>query len=165
MALNAAIEAARAGEHGKGFAVVAEEIQKLSEQTKIAVESIGNIVHEVVKNTETAVGAMEQNALYTKKGMDSIQKANESASIITSSNEELVGQIYEIDKAAEIIREKSGEVADNMEEIRNNTQQNCNAVEQVSAATQENSAGTESLAEIVEQIKGISEQLNKVVQG
>lgn len=165
LALNAAIEAARAGEHGKGFAVVAEEIQKLSEQTKIAVESIGNIVHEVVKNTETAVGAMEQNALYTKKGMDSIQKANESASIITSSNEELVGQIHEIDKAAEIIREKSGEVADNMEEIRNNTQQNCNAVEQVSAATQENSAGTESLAEIVEQIKGISEQLNKVVQG
>lgn len=165
LALNATIEAARAGEHGKGFAVVAEEIQKLSEQTKTAVESIGNIVHEVVKNTETAVKAMEQNAIYTEKGMDSIQKANRSASIITNSNEELVGQIHEIDKAAEIIREKSGEVADNMTQISNNTQQNCNAVEQVSAATQENSAGTESLADIVEQIKGLSEQLNKVVQG
>lgn len=128
-------------------------------------KSIGNIVREVVKNTETAVKAMEQNAIYTQKGMESIQKANKSASIITSSNEELVGQIHEIDKAAEIIRGKSGEVADNMQEIRNNTQQNCNAVEQVSAATQENSAGTESLADIVDQIKGLSEQLNKVVQG
>lgn len=165
LALNATIEAARAGEHGKGFAVVAEEIQKLSEQTKTAVESIGNIVHEVVRNTEHAVKAMEQNVVYTQKGMESIQGANESATLITASNEELIGQIHEIDKVAEEIREKSGEVAENMKQISNNTQQNCNAVEHVSAATQENSAGTESLAEIVEQIKGISEQLNKVVQG
>lgn len=164
LALNATIEAARAGEHGKGFAVVAEEIQKLSEQTKTAVENIGNIVHEVVKNTEDAVMAMEQNALYTQKGIDSIHKANESAAVITTSNEELAGQIHQIDKVAEIIREKSGEVADNMKQISNNTQQNCSAVEQVSAATQENSAGAESLAKIVEQIKDLSEQLNKVVQ-
>lgn len=165
LALNASIEAARAGEHGKGFAVVAEEIQKLAEQTKTAVESIGSIVHEVVKNTESAVKAMEQNAVYTQKGMDSIEKVNESTGIITSSNEELAGQVHEIDKVAESIRGKSGEVAHNMKQISNNTQQNCSAVEQVSAATQENSAGTESLAEIVEKIKGLSEQLNKVVQG
>lgn len=165
LALNATIEAARAGEHGKGFAVVAEEIQKLSEQTKTAVESIGSIVHEVVNNTEDAVRVMEQNAIYTQKGMESIQKANESATIITSSNKELTEQIHEIDKVAESIRIKSGEVADNMKQISNNTQENCNAVEQVSAATQENTAGTESLAEIVEQIKGLSEQLNQVVQG
>ena len=165
LALNATIEAARAGEQGRGFAVVAEEIQKLAEQTKIAVESIGRIVNEVVNNTETAVRTMEQNSIYTQKGMDSIQKANESAAIITSSNEELVEQIHEIDKVAEIIKEKSGEVAENMKQISDNTQENCNAVEHVSAATQENSAGTESLADIVEQIKGLSEQLNKVVQG
>ena len=165
LALNATIEAARAGENGRGFAVVAEEIQKLSEQTKIAVESIGRIVNEVVNNTETAVRTMEQNSIYTQKGMDSIQKANESAAVITSSNEELVEQIHEIDKVAEIIKEKSGEVAENMKQISDNTQENCNAVEHVSAATQENSAGTESLADIVEKIKGLSEQLNKVVQG
>lgn len=164
LALNASIEAARAGEHGKGFAVVAEEIQKLSEQTKTAVENIGTIVHEVVKNTENAVSAMEKNVLSTQNGMESIQKANESSALITSSNKELAEQIHAIDKAAEIIREKSGEVADNMKQISNNTQQNCNAVEQVSAATQENTAGTASLAEIVEQIKELSEQLNRVVQ-
>ena len=165
LALNATIEAARAGDHGKGFAVVAEEIQKLSEQTKTAVENIGKIVHEVVRNTEDAVEAMEENVVHTQRGMESIQKANESTTIITSSNEELAGQIHAIDKVAAQIREKSGEVADNMKQISNNTQLNCSAVEHVSAATQENSAGTESLVEIVEQIKGLSEKLNQVVQG
>lgn len=165
LALNATIEAARAGEHGKGFAVVAEEIQKLSEQTKTAVENIGTIVHEVVNNTEAAVRAMEQNVTYTQKGLESIQKANESAVIITSSNKELTGQIHEIDKVAENIRLKSGEVAVNMKQISNNTQRNCNAVEQVSAATQENSSGTASLVEVAHQIKELSEQLNQVVQG
>lgn len=165
LALNASIEAARAGEHGKGFAVVAEEIQKLSEQTRAAVESIGTIVHEVVGNTEEAVTAMEKNAAYTQSGMESIRKANESAAVITSSNEELAGQIHEIDKAAEVISIKSGEVADNMKQVSRNTMLNCNAVEQVSAATQENSAGTQSLAAIVEQIKELSEKLNLVVKG
>ncbi len=165
LALNASIEAARAGENGKGFAVVADQIQKLAEQTKFAVENIGNIVKEVVKNTEDAVVAMEQSVVNAKNGMSSIEKANESAVIITNSNAELAEQIHEIDKVAEIIRKNSGEVADSMKKISHNTAQNCEAVEQVSAATQENSAGTESLAEIVNKITGLSEELNKVVQG
>lgn len=165
LALNASIEAARAGEHGKGFVVVAEEIQKLAEQTKVAVENIGAIVREVVKNTDEAVEAMEQNANYTQEGMDSIQKANESSSYITSSNEELSIQIHKIDRVAEIIRSKSDEIAVVMKQIRDNTQSNCNAVEQVTASTQDSSIGTQSLVEIVEQIKKLSEQLNSVVQG
>lgn len=164
LALNATIEAARAGEHGRGFAVVAEEIQKLSEQTKTAVENIGTIVHEVVKNTESAVAAMEQNVRCTRNGMESIQKANESSALITSSNQELTVQIHDIDRAAEIIRTKSGEVADNMKKISSNTQLNCNAVEHVTAASEESTAGAEGLGEIVEQIQKLSEQLNQVVQ-
>ena len=165
LALNATIEAARAGEHGKGFAVVAEQIQKLSEQTKTAVENIGSIVHEVVKNTEDAVNAMEQNVQYTQNGMESIQKANESSVVITTSNGELAEQIHEIDKTADSIRKRGSRVSESMQKISKNTQHNCDAVEQVSAATQENSAGAESLAEIVERIKDLSEKLNEVVQG
>lgn len=165
LALNASIEAARAGEHGKGFAVVAEEIQKLSEQTKSAVEHIGTIVREVVNNTEEAVQAMEKNAEFAQTGMESIRKANESTEVITSSNEELVQQVHEIDKTAEHIRVMSGEIADTMKKISHNTQLNCDAVEQVSAAAEENSAGTECLAEYIEKIRNLSEELSTLVQG
>ncbi|MBQ8315340.1 MAG: hypothetical protein IJX95_06320 [Lachnospiraceae bacterium] len=164
LALNASIEAARAGEHGKGFAVVAGEIQKLSEQTKSATEHIGTIVREVVGNTERAVASMEQNAAYTQRGMESIRKANESATTVAVSNGELVKQIQEIDRMAEQIRERSGTVAEAMKKISYNTQQNCSAVEQISAATQENSAGMSSLSGFVEQIRENTEQLNALVQ-
>lgn len=164
LALNASIEAARAGEHGKGFAVVAEEIQKLSEQTKSATEHIGMIVHDVVANTEKAVVSMEENVTYTQSGMESIRKANESTTTITTSNGELTKQIQEIDRMAEQIREKSEEVATAMTQISDNTQQNCAAVEHISGATQENCAGMYSLTGFVEHIKENVEQLNALVQ-
>lgn len=48
IALNASIEAARAGEAGKGFAVVAEEVRKLAEDSRAAVDNIQRVINEVV---------------------------------------------------------------------------------------------------------------------
>ncbi len=163
LALNASIEAARAGEHGKGFAVVAGEIQKLSEETKTAVESIGTIVGVVVKNTEAAVTAMEKNELYARKGTEMIQKANESSTLITSYNEELAGKIHGIDSTAKVIMERSTEISNSMKQISDNTQQNCDAVRNVSSDTQENAEGTARIVKIVGQIQELSEQLNRVI--
>lgn len=163
LALNASIEAARAGEHGKGFAVVAEEIQKLAEETKTAVESIGAIVHGVVKNTENAVAAMEKNEVYAKKGTENIKKANETSTIITTYNEELAQKIHDIDSTASVIKRRSEELEEGMVRISKNTQKNCEAAKNVSSDTQENTAGTAQLVEIVEQIRDLSEQLNKVM--
>jgi len=99
-----------------------------------------------------------------KNGMESIRKANESATTVTASNRKLADQIREIDSMAGMIREKSAEVADAMEKVSQNAQQNCTAVEQISAATQENSAGMSSLTGFVEHIRENTEQLNALVQ-
>jgi len=61
LALNASIEAARAGEAGKGFAVVAEEIRKLSEETKNAVDQISSIISELQEFAAEAITSMNES--------------------------------------------------------------------------------------------------------
>ncbi len=159
LALNASIEAARAGEHGRGFAVVASEIQKLSEQTKSAVEEIADIIHQVVQDTEQTKSAMEQNASLTKEGMKTIREAESSATVITASNNEMTTQILSMDEIAELVRERSREVAASMKQVSENMQESYESIEHVTAATQENTAGTENIAAMVQQIQSLAEEL------
>lgn len=158
LALNATIEAARAGEQGKGFAVVAEQIQKLAEQTKTAVDDIGRIVTESVNNTEQAVAVMEQSVQLTETGMDSIREVGSSTAMITTSNQQMSGQIMEMDRTVEDIRLQSSEVARGMEQVNTSTRNNYNAIEHVTAATQENSAGVEAIEELVVRIRALADK-------
>ena len=156
LALNATIEAARAGEHGKGFAVVAEEIQKLAEQTRKAVDNIGTIVTASVEDTGRAVKVMEQSAELTETGMESMSEVGSSTASITSSNEKMTKQIVEMDHTVENIWIQSNEVAKGMQQVNVSTQNNYKAIEQVNAATQENSAGVEKIEDMVVRIRTLA---------
>ena len=158
LALNATIEAARAGEHGKGFAVVAEEIQKLAEQTRKAVDNIGTIVTASVEDTGRAVKVMEQSAELTETGMESMSEVGSSTASITSSNEKMTKQIMEMDHTVENIWIQSNEVAKGMQQVNVSTQNNYQAIEQVNAATQENSAGVEMIEDMVVRIRKMAEK-------
>ena len=158
LALNATIEAARAGEHGKGFAVVAEEIQKLAEQTRKAVDNIGTIVTASVEDTGRAVKVMEQSAELTETGMESMSEVGSSTASITSSNEKMTKQIMEMDHTVENIWIQSDKVAKGMQQVNISTQNNYKAIEQVNAATQENSAGVEKIEDMVMRIRMLAEK-------
>ena len=158
LALNATIEAARAGEHGKGFAVVAEEIQKLAEQTRKAVDNIGTIVTASVEDTGRAVKVMEQSAELTETGMESMSEVGSSTASITSSNEKMTKQIVEMDHTVENIWIQSDKVAKGMQQVNISTQNNYKAIEQVNAATQENSAGVEMIEDMVVRIRKMAEE-------
>ena len=158
LALNATIEAARAGEHGKGFAVVAEEIQKLADQTRKAVDNIGTIVTASVEDTGRAVKVMEQSAELTETGMESMSEVGSSTASITSSNEKMTKQIMEMDHTVENIWIQSDKVAKGMQQVNISTQNNYKAIEQVNSATQENSAGVEMIEDMVVRIRKMAEE-------
>ena len=141
---------------------MADQIQKLSEQTKGAVDDIGKIVHEVVKNTEKAVVAMEQSAKLTKTGMESIQKVGSSTGVITASNQKMSDQMLEMEKTTESIRLRSHEVAKAMEQISGNTKDNYKAIEHVTAATQENSTGMEEIEQMVTKVRKLAQELHEI---
>jgi len=164
LALNASIEAARAGEHGAGFSVVAEHIQRLAEQTKSAVESIGKITHGVVESTQEAVISMDQSAALTRNGLDQIRSMEGSSQIIAASNENMADQIDQMNEITKTVYQHGKEVSNHMDQVQRNITNNCSAVEQVTAASQENSASIENITNMVMKIKNISEELNEIIR-
>jgi hypothetical protein len=73
LSLNATIEAARAGEAGRGFAVVAQEIRKLANDTRVAIDS----------NTGTSAGNQNAPALMRA----AVQSLGKRVELVTQSLE------------------------------------------------------------------------------
>ncbi|MDG4656800.1 globin-coupled sensor protein [Ectobacillus antri] len=78
LALNAAIEAARAGEHGKGFAVVADEVRKLSEETKVSVSGVSDLIAKINEQIAMTSNRMKDVAELIKQSHSQTEKMSES---------------------------------------------------------------------------------------
>ncbi|MEO3945484.1 globin-coupled sensor protein [Gorillibacterium sp. CAU 1737] len=130
LSLNASIEAARAGEHGRGFAVVAGEVQKLSDDTKQAVQEITELVTQTSQYTSNVVQAIVETRALVTEGeseaertektfveiVSSMEESLESAASVKKDMDTLVGIIEEIGQA-------SYRVATNAEALNATTQE------------------------------------------
>lgn len=150
--LNASIEAARAGEYGKGFAVVADQIRQLADQSANTAKEIGEIVAELIENSNTSVETM---GVVRQEMTGQYEKLNTTKDIFEHLNEEVnnvVTAIESISTEVESLDRLKGEVLGSAESLAAIAQENA-------ASTEETSASMVELGEIVNDCNTKTKQL------
>lgn len=152
LSLNASIEAARAGEYGKGFAVVADQIRQLADQSANTAKEIGEIVAELIENSNTSVETM---GVVQQEMTGQYEKLNTTKDIFGQLNEEVnnvVTAIESISTEVESLDKLKGEVLGSAESLAAIAQENA-------ASTEETSASMVELGEIVNDCNTKTQQL------
>lgn len=129
LSLNASIEAARAGEHGRGFAVVADEIRQLADQSSESAKRIGEIVEELIRNSNTSVETM-------KGVLEEINDQNEKLNATREVFNELNGEVNNVVVAI-------GNISGEVESLNTVKVDVLHSIESLVAIAEENAASTQ----------------------
>ncbi len=155
LALNAAIEAARAGEQGKGFAVVAEEVRKLAEQSKEAVDGIQSTILKVQKAFKNMSDTGNEILVFMQKEVNP-----------EFQNFKKVGDSYLRD--SNFVNKMSEDIAAMSEELTATVDQVSQAVQGMSESSQKSSESAglieENIAKTLKRMERISESADNQLQ-
>ena len=161
LSLNASIEAARAGEYGRGFAVVASEIGSLAVQSKEAAVSIGQIVTQLVAESQKSVDTIEDlNSAF--------QSQNQQLNETKDDMDGVVENVTSVDSSARVISDKvhmlnnlKASFNDIIEELSAISQQNAASSQETNASMEELNATFTVIAESAQDLRGLAEELNE----
>ncbi|MCR5397167.1 MAG: cache domain-containing protein [Lachnospiraceae bacterium] len=161
LSLNASIEAARAGEYGRGFAVVASEIGSLAVQSKEAAVSIGQIVSQLVAESQKSVDTIEDLN-------DAFQSQNKQLNETKDDMDGVVVNVTSVDSSAKVISDKvhmlnklKASFNDIIEELSAISQQNAASSQETNASMEELNATFAMIAESASDLRCLAEALNE----
>ncbi|MGQ8873781.1 methyl-accepting chemotaxis protein [Paenibacillus sp. TSA_86.1] len=159
LALNASIEAARAGDAGRGFAVVAGEVRKLAEESGSSAAQIGELVHNIRQDMDSALTAMNAAQSRVGEGIQAVNTSGQSFAQIREAVEDAVHTLDELTETTKQLENGASRVAQTMTDISNVTQESAASTESVSASSQEQLASVEEIASSSAHLNSMAEQL------
>lgn len=159
LALNASIEAARAGDAGRGFAVVAGEVRKLAEESGSSAGQIGELVHNIRQDMDSALKAMNAAQSRVDEGLQAVNTSGQSFEQIRKAVEDAVHTLDELSETTKQLEKGASHVVQTMNDISNVTQESAASTESVSASSQEQLASVEEIASSSAHLNNMAEQL------
>ena len=147
LALNASIEAARVGNAGSGFAVVAKEMGVMSEKTQEGIDTINEILTNVVESSERVNHCIHDSVEVFEKSRNEFDAVS--------------GSFRVIDRQSVNINDKMQQIFSMIEGIANNSSVTKERAEQAYVTSEEITAGTQEISSISEET---SESSQKIIE-
>ncbi len=146
LSLNASIEAARAGEAGKGFAVVATEIGSLAAQSGDAAVNIGQIVSDLVTESQKSVqrlGDLNKEFEAQNEQLDSTRKDMENMAV-----------------GVQAVSDSSTDITSRVDNLNNAKNAVVSVIDDLSAISEENAASTQETNASMQELNATFEVIN-----
>jgi len=153
LAVNAAIEAAKAGEQGRGFAVVAQEIRSLSDQSKKATAQVKEILDQINKSVNQAVGVTEQGSRTVADGRKLVAQSGEVIELLALNVEETAQASIQISSSNKQQMAGMEQIVPAMENIKIASEQQLSGIKQAQTAARDLNILGQNLNDIIEKFK------------
>lgn len=164
LSLNASIEAARAGEHGRGFAVVATQIQKLAEESNHSAQEIGDIIDNLLKDSEQTVKVMDEVNIIVNEQRGKLEETKQKFNLVTDGVNTTKNEAEVIRGQANVCDGARTKIVDIIQDLSAISEENAASTEETNASMQELNATLQILADSAKSLLDLAEQLEKDIQ-
>lgn len=159
LALNASIEAARAGEMGRGFAVVAEEIRKLAEDSRSAVNTINASLNQFTHEVTSMVQKVGDQYNLLEENNQTLEQVSEKNRMATVRITEVSEGIAELSDKLSMETKHISNVFENMHTLAAIAEENAASSEEMSATVMQFTDELVTFTEYVGELDKLSENL------
>ncbi|MCT8975366.1 methyl-accepting chemotaxis protein [Clostridium sp. CX1] len=161
LALNAAIEAARVGDAGKGFAVVADEIRKLAEQSQAAAMQIGELINDILNESDETVKVAEQSEKIISEGISTAKNTEDCFNDIIQNVQAMIPQIEKTSEFIQFINGNKNKILNSVDKTLDITKEINSSFSEIATAAEGQSRSTEDLAGIATSLNNLALKLKE----